>query len=251
MTTSSDKIPHPSLVLVAGHWLGAWAWDDVLLHLSGADARAVALTLPGLDPDDPDRADRTLDEQVAAVVAALDVARAEGAPAVLVAHSGANAPVSVVLDRHPHLVTRVVWVDSGPMAPGTAFAPDLPTDVAELPLPPFDLLGRQASLDGLDERRLAVFRARAVPEPGPVLRQPVELADPGRRRVPTTLVCCSIPGAQVLELAGQQHPMFAEVARLEDVDLVDLPTGHWPMWSRPADLAQVVLAAAGRGVPAA
>lgn len=45
--------------------------------------------------------------------------------------------------------------------------------------------------------------------------------------------------------------MFAEVARLEDVDMVDLPTGHWPMWSRPADLAQVVLAAAGRDVPAA
>lgn len=251
MTTSSDRSPHPSLVLVAGHWLGAWAWDDVLLHLSEADAPAVALTLPGLDPDDPVRVDRTLDEQAAAVVAALDGIRAAGVPAVLVAHSGANAPVSVVLDRHPRLVERVVWVDSGPMAPGAAFAPDLPADVRELPLPPFDVLGQQGSLDGLDERRLAAFRARAVPEPGPVLRQPVELSDPARHRVPTTLVCCSIPSTQVLELARQQHPMFAEVARLEDVDLVDLPTGHWPMWSRPADLAQVVLAAAGRDVPAA
>lgn len=250
MTTTADRSPHASFLLVAGHWLGAWAWDDVLLHLSGADARAVALTLPGLDPDDPDRADRTLDEQVTAVVTALHEIRGAGTPAVLVAHSGANAPVSVVLDRHAHLVERVVWVDSGPVAPGVAFAPELPADVRELALPPFDVLGQQASLAGLDERRLAAFRARAVPEPGPVLRQPVELTDPARHRVPTTLVCCSLPSAQVLELAARQHPVFAEVARLEDVDLVDLPTGHWPMWSRPADLAQAVLAAAGRGVPA-
>jgi hypothetical protein len=36
------------------------------------------------------------------------------------------------------------------------------------------------------------------------------------------------------------HPLFAEVANLEHVDVVDLPTGHWPMWSRPRDLADTI-----------
>lgn len=33
------------------------------------------------------------------------------------------------------------------------------------------------------------------------------------------------------ELAAANHPLFAELNRL-DVTYVDLPTGHWPMWSR-------------------
>lgn len=57
-------------------------------------------------------------------------------------------------------------------------------------------------------------------------------------------MCCSIPGAQVMELARAGHPVFGEVARLEDVDVVALPTGHWPMGSRPEELARVIAAAA-------
>jgi pimeloyl-ACP methyl ester carboxylesterase len=38
--------------------------------------------------------------------------------------------------------------------------------------------------------------------------------------------------------------LFTEVTRLRDLELVDLPTGHWPMWSRPTDLADAIAAAA-------
>jgi pimeloyl-ACP methyl ester carboxylesterase len=244
MTTTTSS---PTIILIPGHWLGAWAWDEVLEHLDTDHFRAVAMTLPGLDGDDPERAEKTLDDQVVAV---LDVITGLGAsddePVTLVAHSGANAPVSVVLDRHPDLVHRVVWVDSGPMATGSAFAPDLPKAVEELPLPSFDALAQQANLEGLSAEVLERFRARAVPEPGPVLRQPVELTDDARHKVPTTLVCCSIPSAQVLELARGGHPMFAEVANVEHLDVIDLPTGHWPMWSRPRDLAQAIQSEASR-----
>ncbi|WP_066588815.1 alpha/beta fold hydrolase [Cellulomonas timonensis] len=239
MTTTNTG--EPTILLIAGHWLGAWAWDEVVEHLTAAGRRAIPMTLPGLDEADRERASRTLDDQAAAIER---VAAAEKQPVVIVAHSGANAPVSLVLDQHPELVRRVVWIDSGPVAPGSVFAPDLPDDLGELPLPPFDALGQQASLEGLSTEDLARFRARAVPEPGPVLRQPVELANDARLQVPTTLVCCSIPGAQLMELAHAGHPMFAEVARLQHVDVIDLPTGHWPMWSRSDDLAQLVAAAA-------
>ncbi|ANG86616.1 alpha/beta fold hydrolase [Microbacterium aurantiacum] len=234
----------PAILLIPGHWLGAWAWDEVVEHLDPARERTVAMTLPGLDPADPARATRTLDDQVDAILAALAEADAAARPAVIVAHSGANAPVSVVLDRHPELIRRVVWVDSGPAASGAAFAPDLPDAVEDMPLPSFDALAQQASLEGLSADGLERFRTRAVPEPGLVLRQPIALSNPRRHAVPTTLVCCSLPSAQVREWAGAGHPMFAEVALLEDVTLVDLPTGHWPMWSRPADLAETIRVAA-------
>ncbi|MBA4101756.1 MAG: esterase [Arthrobacter sp.] len=237
----------PLIILVAGHWLGAWAWDEVLEHLATDHFRVIAMTLPGLDVDDPERAAKTLDDQAAAV---LDVITQNGAsgdqPATLVAHSGANAPVSLVLDRRPELVHRVVWVDSGPVVAGSAFGPDIPEELEELPLPSLDVLAQQASLEGLSASVLERFRARAVPEPGPVLRQPVELTNDARRKVRTTLVCCSIPSTQVLELARAGHAMFAEVANIEHFDVIDLPTGHWPMWSRPRDLARAIQSAASR-----
>lgn len=236
MTTDTQS---PTILLIPGHWLGAWAWDDVLEHLTGMGRRGVPITLPGLDATDPDRASRTLGDQTAAIEQAL---AGESGPVVIVAHSGANAPVSLVLDRHPNLIRRVVWVDSGPVSSGTVFAPG--ADMEELPLPPFEVLGQQASLEGLNAGVLERFRTRAVPEPGPVLRGSVELSSEARVQVPTTIVCCSLPSTQMMELASSGNPMFAEVARLGNLDLIDLPTGHWPMWSRPADLAGAIAAAA-------
>lgn len=244
MTTTTGS---PTIILIAGHWLGAWAWDEVLEHLTTDHVRAIAMTLPGLDGDDPKRAAKTLDDQAAAVLDVItQLGASEDQPATLVAHSGASAPVSLVLDRHPELVHRVVWVDSGPVATGSTFAPHLPEELEELPLPSLDVLAQQASLEGLTPEVLERFRARAVPEPGPVLRQPVELTNDARRKVRTTLVCCSMPSAQVLELARAGHAMFVEVANIEHLDVIDLPTGHWPMWSRPRDLAKAIQSAASR-----
>lgn len=234
MTTATSN---PTILLIPGHWLGAWAWDEVLEHLTSLGHRAIPLTLPGLDETDTDRVTRTLDEQVAAIEQA---ATSSSGPVVIVPHSGANAPVSLVLDRHPELVSRVIWVDSGPATSGVAFAPDFPEDTEGLSLPPFEMLGEQASIEGLSANVLERFRERAVSEPGTVLRQIVQLTNDERFDVPTTFVCCSIPSSQVMELVKAGHPMFAEVANLKSVDYVDLPTGHWPMWSRPSDLAQIL-----------
>lgn len=238
MTTTSSSRP---VLLIPGHWLGAWAWDDVRGHLEADHTHTVAMTLPGLAADDADRAAKTLDDQAAAIRDAI--AEQGDQPVILVAHSGANAPVTLILDRHPELVARVVWVDSGPVANGTAFASEFPAELEDLPLPSFDDLGQQASLEGLSAEALERFRTKAVPEPAPVLRQSVELTNEARHRIPTTLVCCSISGEQVMELVKAGHPMFSEVANLQRVDVVDLPTGHWPMWSRPRDLAEIIRAA--------
>jgi hypothetical protein len=42
------------------------------------------------------------------------------------------------------------------------------------------------------------------------------------------------------------HPYVEELARIRDVDLVDVPTGHWPQFTRPAELGEAILAAVDR-----
>ena len=123
--TSTSESPVPAhVVLVPGFWLGAWAWDDVVSQLHGRGVEAVALTLPGLEPDHPDRASVRLEDHVAAIEGALALAP-QGARTVLVAHSGAAVPATAALDRHVDEVDHVVWVDTAPAVDGYAMDPDV------------------------------------------------------------------------------------------------------------------------------
>jgi pimeloyl-ACP methyl ester carboxylesterase len=232
-----------SIVLVPGYWLGGWAWDAVAADLRGRGHRVIAVTLPGLNPDDVHRASTTVADQADALRLVVGAAGADGRSVVLVAHSGAGFPTSVLLDRDPTAVARVVYVDSGPSSDGSASDASLPPGQDEVPLPPFEQL--PASLEGLSEADLQRFRERAVPEPGAVVRDSVRLANDSRRDVPSTIIACSYPAGVIMQMAREGHPMMAEVATLRHLELVDLPTGHWPMWSRPADLASAIANAAG------
>jgi pimeloyl-ACP methyl ester carboxylesterase len=139
----------------------------------------------------------------------------------------------------------VVYVDSGPVADGTVPDPALAEDAIELPLPPFDALeGNGTSLAGLGEEALARFRDRAVPHPAGAIREAVVLRNDARNAVPATVVCCSFPSHAIQNLAAGGNPMFAPLTELRDVAYLDLPTGHWPMWSEPERLAEILAAAA-------
>ncbi len=240
----TTKRTAPSIVLVPGHWLGAWAWDAVAADLRSRGHNVTAITLPGLDPGDPDRASTTVTQQADALRSAVDTAAADGSSVVLVAHSGAGYPTSVLLDRDPTAVARIVYVDSGPAADGSTFDASVPPEQNVVPLPPFDQLREHASIDGLSEKNLERFRERAVPEPGSIMRETAHLKNDARRDVPATIIACSYPCEVMMQMAHQGHPMMAEVATLRDLKLIDLPTGHWPMWSRPADLTAAIATAA-------
>lgn len=233
-----------SIVLVPGYWLGGWAWDAVAADLRDRGHRVIAVTLPGLDPDDRHRVSRSTADQVDSLRSAVRAAGVDGSSVVLVVHSGAGFPSSVLLDQDPTAVARIIYVDSGPSADGSAFDASVPPDRREVPLPPFEQLA--ASLDGLSKEDLDQFRQRAVPEPATIMRAPVRLENDSRRNVPSTIIACSYPSELMMQMAREGNPMMAEVATLRDLELVDLPTGHWPMWSRPADLAVAIANAAGR-----
>ena len=188
MTRIPAQTAQPTVLLLAGHWLGAWSWDAITPTLQELSVEPLTLTLPGLDPDDPDRLTRALEDQARAITL-----ESPDRPARVVAHSGANSPVSLVLDRSPHLGSHVVWLDSGPMPSGMAFAADLPTGILELPLPSWEELGAQASLRGLHPEQLSTFRGQAVPQPAGMLRERVLLSNPARWAVPTTFVSRSSP----------------------------------------------------------
>lgn len=42
------------------------------------------------------------------------------------------------------------------------------------------------------------------------------------------------------------HPFTAELARIRDVDYIDLPTGHWPQFTKPRELGEAILKAVER-----
>jgi len=224
----------PPIVLIPGFWLGAWAWDEVAAALRAGGYEVTALTLPGLESRDTDRSAVTLSDHVDAICEAVEAA---GSPVVLVAHSGAGVSGYAASDRAPEKIAAMVYVDSGP---GIAALNPEYSDV-EQPLPPWeDLASDGNSLEGLSEEQLERFRQRAIPEPGAALREAPSLTNDARRDIPTTVICSSLPSEQIKAAVEQGLPWLAGLAELRNVTYVDLPTGHWPMWSRPDDLAEII-----------
>jgi pimeloyl-ACP methyl ester carboxylesterase len=221
------------IVLVPGFWLGAWAWDVVADALRADGHDVTALTLPGLESADADRASITLADHVDAICEAVTAA---GSPVVLAVHSGAGAPGYAATDRIPERIAAMVYVDSGP-AMG-ALDPDF--DAVEKPLPAREELEQEESLEGLTEEQLETFSRRAVPEPGAALRDAIELTNHARLDVPSTVVCTSLTSAQIRDAVEEGHAWVGGLAELRDVTYVDLPTSHWPMWSRPQELAAII-----------
>jgi pimeloyl-ACP methyl ester carboxylesterase len=230
------------VVLVPGFWLGAWAWDDVVPHLREHGVSALAVTLPGLEPDHPDRGSVRLDDQVAEIERALALAP-DGARTVLVAHSGAAVPATIALDRHVDEVDHVVWVDTAPVVDGYAMDPEVRG--GEHPLSAqYDEELEQGSMVGLSDEQLATFRERAVPQPTGSMRDAASLHDDRRLDVPGTVVCTAFPATEYRSYAEQGMPFLAGILQYRRLELVDLPTGHWPMWSKPAELAEIIARAA-------
>lgn len=219
------------IILVPGFWLGAWAWDEVadLLRADGHDV--TALTLPGLESADTDRSKVTLADHVEVIAAAV---RAAGQPVVLAVHSGAGFSGYAATDLVAEQVATMVYVDS---APGRgALEPDF--DGVDRPLPSWEVLDE--NLDGLSEQQLATFRERSVPEPGAMLRETAELTNDRRLDVPTVMICTGYSSEMVRGAIGEGWPWLAGLTELRDVSYEDLPTSHWPMWSRPKELAALL-----------
>jgi pimeloyl-ACP methyl ester carboxylesterase len=220
------------IILVPGFWLGAWAWDEVAETLRNEGHDVTALTLPGLESVDTDRSKITFADHVDAICDAVSAAKA---PVVLAVHSGAGATGYAASDRLPDRIAAMVYVDSGPatgpLDPGFAGV--------EKPLV-WEEIEAEENLDGLSEEQKATFRERAIPEPGAAIRGSAELANDARLDISTTAISTGYTSEQYKQAVDQGQTWLGGFAELRNITWVDLPTSHWPMWSRPQELAAII-----------
>jgi len=226
------------VILVPGFWLRGESWDEVVPVVEAAGHRAHPVTRPGLAAGD-DASTATLRDQVAAIVAEID--RIDG-PVVLVGHSGAGPIVYAAADQRVDRVARIVYVDTWPLPEGMPNNDELPVVDGTVPLPDWSVFDEN-DLRDLDETARIRFRDRAVAEPASTARDGQVLGDDRRRDIPSTVIASSRTEAEYREWF--EAPFFSELVALRDVEYVDLPTGHWPQFTRPRELGEAIVTAIG------
>lgn len=239
-------------VLVPGFFFGPWVWEEVgrLLSDAGHEVRIVSLTGQG------ERAgEATPDVSVTTHVADIVDAIGDLSEVVLVLHSGGAVAGTAAADQVPERLRHIVYVESAPFPDGMAQIEFLPPDVqAEqrrqietegqgwlLPARPFDEDDQSrdpAALADLSARDLERMRRHASAQPAAMVvgpaRRPAEIPN-----TPRTLVASTFPIEQVPAMVAAGVPAFSMLAG-PDWTLVGLPTGHWPMLSRPKELAEIL-----------
>jgi pimeloyl-ACP methyl ester carboxylesterase len=237
-------------VLVPGFWLGGWAWQQVTADLRAAGHDVYPVTLTGLG-DRVHLAGPEVDLETHVTDIVNVITYADLHDVVLVGHSGGGMPVSIAADRIPERLSRVVYVESGPLPDGMSQFDTNPPQAQEAIRKQVDAEGDgwrltgmpwddpatpPMLLAGLGDAEFAVIRSRAVAQPFGTAIRPVHRNGPAS--VPESLVTCIFPLEQARQMLADRHPMFAGFR--SDVQIVELPTGHWPMFSRPSDLAQLL-----------
>ncbi|MFE2754657.1 alpha/beta fold hydrolase [Actinosynnema sp. NPDC059335] len=223
------------ILLIAGLWLDRTAWDDVVPALAALGHRPVPLALPG--QGDGARS-ATLDDQVAAVLAAVD---ASPDRVLVVGHSAASTLAWLAADARPDRVAGTVLVGGFPTGDGRPYADFFDVVDGVMPFPGWEPFDGPDSAD-LDDDAKRAFAAAAIPVPEGVARGVVRLTDERRFDVPVLLVCPEYTPARAK--AWIDAGDVPELARAKHVDYADLDSGHWPMLTRPVELARVLAAAA-------
>ncbi len=214
------------IVLVGGLWTDASVWDGVVAELGG-DAVAVSL---------PAEAGTTLDDQVAAVVAAVDAVPGR---AVVVGHSAACTLAWLAAGARPDKIGRVVLIGGWPTTEGERYAAFFPVEDGFMAFPGWAPFDGPDSAD-LDERARERFAAGAVPVPEGVATAVVRWTDARRLEedVPVVLICPEFTPEQARAwIAAGDLPVLGRVKHLT---LADIDSGHWPMLTRPAELAALL-----------
>jgi len=223
------------ILLIAGLWLDGSAWDDVVPELAALGHRPVPLTLPGQGDG---AASATLDDQVAAVLTAVDSAPDK---AMLVGHSAASTLAWLAADARPEKVAKVALIGGWPSADGEEYAAFFETKDGVMPFPGWGPFEGPDSAD-LDEEAQRSIASAAIPVPEAVAKGVVHLADERRYDIPVVLVCPEFTPADAQEWIDAGN--LPELAKAKHLELVDIDSGHWPMFSKPTELAQLLAAAA-------
>jgi pimeloyl-ACP methyl ester carboxylesterase len=234
-------------VLVPGAWLGGWAWHDVAEILRDEGHEVYPVTLTGLgERVHLGRAEVDLETHIADVV--NTILSNDLDDVILAGHSYAGTVVTGVADRVPERLSLVVFVDSAPLANGMAmtdlFPPEALAGMREtverygdgwkLPFPGWEIVGAGASLAGISDEDLLWIESRAEPQPWGTYTQPLRLEHETSEWQGVIIACDDMRG---LVEAGE--PMITQLTQ-PPWQWIDLQTGHWPMFSAPDELAEIL-----------
>ncbi len=249
------------MVLVPGACLGGWCWREVTAGLRARRLDPYPVTLTGLGERVHLASPAVdLDTHVTDVVNLLDFEDLHDG--VLVGHSYAGAVITGVADRRPARIGLLVYLDTVPLPAGSAII-DLQSpeqreqqrravasdgDGWRWPVPDRATLasGLFGSASGLGERELERLEARATAQPYATFTSQLQLAQ-ALPAPPRVAILCSHGGpslASVRALIAAGDPRVSALAG-PDWELRELPSGHWPMFSAPAQLTDLLCAIAG------
>ena len=222
------------IILIAGLWLPESIWADVSAELENLGHRSLPVALPGVD-DGSTAA--TLQDQIGAILSVVDSADSP----IVVGHSAACALAWIVADQRPDSIESVMMIGGFPSGDGDVYADFFPTVDGVMPFPGWEPFEGPDSAD-LDEDTRRRIAELTVPVPEGVSKGIVRLTDERRHGVSVVVLC---PEYSPDDAKGWIES--GEVPELEPVgnlSYVDIDSGHWPMVSRPAELARAIDAAA-------
>ena len=221
------------ILLIAGLWLPSSIWSGVADELERLGHHAIPVALPGVD--DGSKA-ATLEDQVDAVLAAVY----EADRPFVVGHSAACTLAWIVADRRAQAIAGTVMVGGFPATDGEHYADFFALNDGVMSFPGWAPFDGPDSHD-LSERDRKSIAGEAVPVPEGVARGIVRLNDERRFEVPVLVVCPEFDPDQAR--AWIESGDVPELASATHVSFVDIDSGHWPMVSRPAELARIVSSA--------
>ena len=224
------------ILLIHGASHGAWCWHEVIPKLEALGHNAQAIDLPSHGSDRTPVNDVTLDLYADRILQALDK------PHVVVGHSMGGYPVSLVAERHPELVQRLIYlcayvpklrhtlsqmrklVERQPLAPAFVRAADRKSFTFD------SALSKQCFYADCSEDQIAFARGRLTPQAISPNESVVDLTS-RYESVPRNYIRCTQDGAIPYEL------QVAITKSWPQSDVVDMETSHSPFFSAPADLA--------------
>lgn len=227
------------IVLIAGLWLPASVWSDVADALDVAGHRPLPVALPGVDDAS---VEASLEDQVAAVIAAVDSLHMP----LVVGHSAACTLAWIAADQRPDTVGGVALIGGFPNEHDTTYADFFDIADGHMAFPGWDPFEGPDSAD-LDEAQRHHVESIAVPVPEHVATGTVRLTDERRFDIPVTIVCPEFDPDQARQwIAAGDAP---ELASASIVAFENIDSGHWPMLTKPNELAPILgrCATTGRG----
>jgi pimeloyl-ACP methyl ester carboxylesterase len=228
----------PAFVLVPGAWLGGWVWKKVTPSLQEKGHDVYPITLTGMGERvhlaSSDIGIETAVQDVLNVIKYNDLD-----DFILVGHSFAGKVVGAVADRVPNKVRLLLYLDAlrpektrGPQAgfdPTREFGP-LPQGSLGIPLT--EKIIENIGKDVKDKNREWML-SKATPWLVKLAKDPITLSEKFDS-VKSAYIFCTLSGDPVDEIvSGKWGELYGPHKLIE--------TGHWPMVTKPEELADDML----------